>query len=312
MSRVSVIDKKTCLDERNWLVYLADTAGSSGIFTGGHSAIYIEGLTNEGKLFLGVYDIFAMLFFKAATIRPVIQSDTFDHGLVTNVRTVEHLLDIKMDGSVDLPGNFSIPSRRRVWVKDVKTLLLLRNEVYSDQKKTAHRIAKSFLEAHKLKGLEHFDATKLESEASASREEQKKRIAIAKKLKPLKPGQTKLSRFIDFCESVVYLIDGRSIHDANKIAVALDFLIFCHKADDFLKENLKKIRDIGVLDRDLMRFRLTGPSIFFYDVRTREEREPWEPVNCTRWCKDKLGIAGITNIMPIDKPAATSSSCVLS
>lgn len=311
MSRVSIIDKTTRLDKSNWLVYLADTAGSSGIFTGGHSAIYIEGLTSDNKLFLGVYDIFAIMFSKAPATRPVTQSDAFDHGLVTSVRAVEHVLDIKVDGSVDVPSSFSMPSRRRVWVKDVKKLLALRAEVYSDQKKMARCIASSFLEAHKLKGLEHFDATKLESEAGVSEKEREKKAEVTKKLKPLKPGQTKLSRFIDFCESVVYFIEGRSHTDAVKAAVALDFLRFCHKADEFLKENLEKIRDIGVLNRDLIRFRLTGPSIFFYDKRTREERESWEPINCTRWCKDKLCVAEITDVMPIDKPAPTASSCVM-
>ena len=65
----SKIDGKSLFDRENWLVFLVDTAGASTTyFTGGHSALIIEGMTADGKIALGKYDFMATPFPRSTEV----------------------------------------------------------------------------------------------------------------------------------------------------------------------------------------------------------------------------------------------------
>jgi hypothetical protein len=252
-------------------------------------------MTADGKIALGKYDFMATPFPRS-TEGSGASAHFFEYGCISSVRVINTLKQADEPYGAD----FSPPSTSRAWSRPVPDAIRLYRSVINDQLNTAKGIALAFLRAERARGFKDYfhcqeDLLAYTHTGADGSKTQMFRPTIA--------GQTAMSIFLNLCTLV-----ERSFEPPTNIEyqaeLATRFMKITFKLERFFKENMKKMRNDGYLlgDSGLMPFRITGPSLFFYDQRTRAEREEHEPINCAVWCKDKLREIGITDLSPIDKP----------
>lgn len=307
----SGIDGVSQFDQHNWLVHLVNTAGStSSVFLGGHSAIIVEGLTDDNKIYLAKFDILASNF-PGHILRVLSETSAVigpQKGYVSTVRMMQGIADAADETAVrELYANRKFGhGKSRAWRKTVPEVMHLRSEVLQDQLRTARSIAVAFIEAENAKNHAYFQAVDLLDNVSVTVSENEQEVK-RRPFHPIRQGQTSIAMFLSYAEALKTDLDSDQ-HILIKKSQAETFLRLMtgRHLRNFLSKNLEQMKVDGFLGGDhlsqLIAFRLTGSSATFIDSRSRQERDLTDPVNCTRWCKDKLELIGITELNPKNKP----------
>ncbi len=382
--RQSKIDGLSRFNNENWLVFLVDTAqdttteGTSGLINaiaGKHSAIIIEGQTEEGAIELRKYDIQAQLF---STSHP----SAFSEGWVSSIRTISTRADY-VPGVASYGGHFSPHWRSRVWSRSTRQIEQLHQAIIRDQINTAKGIAESFLNAERSEDMGYFvdqdallslelhimpalpeperlsrhpgqyifiepdalhyvrtngavervaitDMPSFKSSLETIRQGKNSIILTRESARtmitlngghepdpprffvPHRAGQTPISEFLTSCDVTLRTLEPALPLTEEQIQWANHFTnVMLHSSlgiQNFVAQNMGKMRNNGYLSGSLISFRQQGAGSFLWYDRQRHPGEAarTENINCTTWCRDKLALIGITDIAQKNKPAVVT------